>query len=336
MKKTLLLLSAAAALSTGAFAQAVNLTGTSYSQNFNAIGNGLPMGWAVYSGASATTAGTDVSTTKFNATPTRWNSTTGGFRNSASVNGVTLANYTSDSASQAAMTDRALAVRQVGPTSTTFPGSDSGVAFVFKFIAPANTTNFKLNFKLQSADTASGRTTIWKVESGMMMGSALTFTPAAGVTGTVTTGGKQLSNNTVTVDFGTALDNMNHEMWIRVVALDASTGTGSRATTQIDDFNLTWSNSQAVSNVAANNLPLTLLGNGMTNDVKAAFTAPENGAYTVVVTDLAGRVVATTENTAVKGETVAVPVSNSTLASGMYLVRVAQGTFAGTAKLSVR
>ncbi len=334
MKKTLLLLAAAAFAGVSASAQAINLTGTSYVQDFNTLANGLPAGWAVYSGASATTAGNDVSSTKFTATPVKWNSTMGGFRNSASMNGVTLANYTADSASQAAITDRALAVRQVGATSTSFPGSDSGAAFVFKFMPAAGSSNFKLDFKLQSADTASGRTTTWAIQYGT--GTPMTFTSAPTVTGTVTTGGKAIGSNMINVDFGNALDNMNQEMWIRIVALTVTTGGGNRATTQIDDFNLTWDNAQGVSNAAANNLPLTLLGNGVANDVKATFTAPGNGAYTVTVTDLAGRVVATTENVAAKGETVVLPVANTTLATGMYLVRIAQGTFAGTAKLSVR
>ncbi|RYD52059.1 MAG: T9SS type A sorting domain-containing protein [Sphingobacteriales bacterium] len=333
MKKTLLLLLAATA-TLGASAQ-MTLTGNSYSQNFNGLGNGLPMGWAVYTGATASMAGTDVSSTKYTATPAKWNATTGGFRNSASIVGYTAANYTNDSATQAAISDRALAVRQVGSTSTTFPGSDSGAAFVFKMANTVGATNFQLNFKLQSADTASGRTTTWRVETGMMMGSTMMFTPAA-ATGTLTTGGRTIGSNTVTVNFGTALDNMNHEMWIRIVALTQTTGTGNRATSQIDDFNLTWNGRLAVNNTTVNEMPLTLLGNGTSNDVKATFTAPENGAFTLTVTDLAGRVVATTEHTAVKGQAVALPVSSQSLSSGMYLVRVAQGAFVGNAKLSVR
>lgn len=335
MKKTLLLLAAAAFAGVSASAQAINLTGTSYMQDFNNLASGLPAGWAVYSGASATTAGNDVSSSKFTSTPSKWNSTNGGFRNSASMNGVTPATYTADSAAQAAMTDRALAVRQVGATSTSFPGSDSGAAFVFKFMPAAGSTDFKLNFKLQSSDTASGRTTAWTVQYGK--GTPPAFTTAPTVTGTLTTGGKTMSNNAISVDFGNSLDNNTQEMWIRIVALTGSTGTGTRATTQIDDFNLTWTGgASAVSNVAASNLPLTLLGNGITNDVKASFTAPENGAYTVTVTDLAGRMISTLENKATKGENVTIPVASTTLASGMYLVRVAQGTFAGTMKMSVR
>jgi hypothetical protein len=333
MKKTLLLLLAATA-TLGASAQIV-LTGNSYSQNFNSLGTGLPVGWAVYTGATASMAGNDVSSTKYTAAPTRWNSTTGGFRNSASIVGYTPSNYTNDSATQAAISDRALAVRQVGGTSATFPGSDSGAAFVFKMANTIGATNFQLNFKLQSADTASGRTTTWRVETGMMMGSTMMFTPAT-ATGTLTTGGRAIGSNTVTVNFGNALDNMNHEMWIRIVALNQTTGAGNRATTQIDDFNLSWTGRLAVNNTTVAELPLTLLGNGSSNDVKAAFTAPENGAFTLTVTDLAGRVMATTKSTAVKGQTVTLPVSSQSLASGLYLVRVAQGTFVGNAKLSVR
>ncbi len=335
MKKTLLLLLAATA-TLGASAQ-MTLTGNSYSQNFNGLANGLPMGWAVYTKATATTAGTDVSTSKFTATPVKWNFTDGGYRNSASTTGITLSNYTTDSATQAAISNRALAIRQVGATSTVFPGSDSA-AFVFKIANTVGATSFKLNFKLQSADTASGRTTTWRVETGMMMGSTMMFTPvpAANVTGTLTTGGKTLSDNTINVDFGTALDNMNHEMWIRIMTPAATTGSGTRATSQIDDFNLTWTGRLAVNNTTVSEMPLTLLGNGTSNDVKAAFTAPENGAFTLTVTDLAGRVMATTESTAVKGQNIMLPVSSQTLASGLYLVRVAQGAFVGNAKLSVR
>ncbi len=113
--------------------------------------------------------------------------------------------------------------------------------------------------------------------------------------------------------------------------------TGSDDGLSIDDMSITFTTGpSAVSNIASNNLPFSLLGNGTTNDVKAIFTAPENGAYTVTVSDLAGRVVSLQNGTTAKGENIMLPVSNTTLASGLYLVRVAQGTFAGTQKLSVR
>ncbi|HSY76665.1 MAG TPA: hypothetical protein VK890_07410, partial [Bacteroidia bacterium] len=61
MKKIYLLLSFAA------FALTANaqlaLTGTTYSQNFDGIGAGLPAGWACYSAATSTSLGTAYSFT---------------------------------------------------------------------------------------------------------------------------------------------------------------------------------------------------------------------------------------------------------------------------------
>ncbi|MBV9960876.1 MAG: hypothetical protein JO072_01400, partial [Parafilimonas sp.] len=44
----------------------------------------------------------------------------------------------------------------------------------------------------------------------------------------------------VTVNFGNALDNQNSKVWIRITTLSATTGSGSRASTGIDDVQITW------------------------------------------------------------------------------------------------
>ena len=54
-------------LSNLAQAQVV-LSGTSYTQNFNSLVNGMPLGWTIRTGASSTALGTDVSSTLI-ATP---------------------------------------------------------------------------------------------------------------------------------------------------------------------------------------------------------------------------------------------------------------------------
>ncbi|MBL7711316.1 MAG: Ig-like domain-containing protein, partial [Chitinophagaceae bacterium] len=54
------------------------------------------------------------------------------------------------------------------------------------------------------------------------------------------TGGLIFENKPVTVSFGSVLDDQAERVWIRVVSLAASTGSGSRTTTAIDDFELRW------------------------------------------------------------------------------------------------
>jgi trimeric autotransporter adhesin len=69
-------------LSDKGFSQ-ISLTSSPYSQNFNGIGSGLPTGWTVRTGASATALGTAATLT---TTATSWASTTGQFNNAASAN----------------------------------------------------------------------------------------------------------------------------------------------------------------------------------------------------------------------------------------------------------
>ncbi len=222
----------------------ITLTGSSYTQDFNGIGGGLPAGWSVWTAATATALGTDVSTTKYTAMPTRWNLTSGGFRNSASANGVPF--YASlDSAAQSASPDRALSVRQVGNTSSTFPGSDPGAAFVLMIDNTVGLAGFNLSFDLQSLDSTSGRVTTWSVDYGI--GTAPSSFTTVATSGTATTGGNTFANNTVTASFGSALDGLSGPVYIRIVILSATTGSGNRTTTGIDDYTLTWSGAGAPS-----------------------------------------------------------------------------------------
>ncbi|WP_118952172.1 T9SS type A sorting domain-containing protein [Taibaiella helva] len=237
-----------AASGTEANAQ-LSLTGTSYTQDFNNIAGGLPIGWTVRTGATATILGTDVTATKYTGTvgtATEWSTFSGGFRNSASA--TPFAYYASGtSALQASETNRSLSVRQVGATSTSFPNSDSGAAFVLQLANTTGLNSFNLSFKLQSLDSTSARVTTWKVDYGF--GSTpTTFTPAT-TTGTMTTGGNTFANHTVTVNFGTALDNQSGPVYIRIVALNNTTGTGNRTTTGIDDYTLTWTGAATATNI---------------------------------------------------------------------------------------
>lgn len=104
-------------------------------------------------------------------------------------------------------------------------------------------TSFELSFKLQSLDAASPRKATWAVDYGF--GAAPTAFTSAQTTGTFITGGSAFSNNTVTVNFNSALDNQKQNVWIRIVTLNATTESGNRSTSAIDDFNLTWTDTPA-------------------------------------------------------------------------------------------
>lgn len=44
----------------------------------------------------------------------------------------------------------------------------------------------------------------------------------------------------VTINFGNVLDNKNSKVWIRIFTPSATTGSGSRASTAIDDVQIKW------------------------------------------------------------------------------------------------
>ncbi|OJV54919.1 MAG: hypothetical protein BGO31_16400 [Bacteroidetes bacterium 43-16] len=231
----------------------LSLTGTSYTQNFNSIESGMPTGWKVRTGATATALGTDVTASAI-LTPgatTVWNATGGGFKNFAS--GTPFATYASGTtALQGSETNRALGVRQVSAT-------DMGVAFVLELANTTNLANFDMSFNLQSLDSTSARTATWVVDYGVGANPTV-FTPAA-TTGTVTTGGNTFSKNTVNVDFGTALNNQSGPVYIRIVVLAATAGQQNRPSTAIDDVSLTWNGAATATNILATNY--TPVGNNV-------------------------------------------------------------------------
>ncbi|MCX2575008.1 lamin tail domain-containing protein [Pedobacter sandarakinus] len=221
------------------FAQ-VTLTTSPYRQEFSDIGTtGLPIGFSVRLGSSASALGTSATFT--NATAT-WSATGAGYKNLASATAGNAASTTV----QAASADRALGLRQTSAT-----GYDPGSAFLFQIANTTGKSGFKLSFDLQSLDASSTRTTTWAVEYAF--GDTPTSFNTAPTTGTLTTGNSTFSNNAINVDFGAALDNNAGSVWIRIVALTPSTGSGNRASTAIDNFNLSFtSGSATVPTLAAN------------------------------------------------------------------------------------
>ncbi|MBC6610080.1 choice-of-anchor J domain-containing protein [Hymenobacter sp. BT507] len=232
--------------SIGSAAAQVTLSGSSYTENFDQIGTGLPAGFSVRTAAKADALGSVATLT---TTPTEWNNTSGAFKNFASATGLTAA---ADPTAQNASTNRALGVRQTG--SFADGSANAGPAFVFQLANTSARTGFKLNFLLQSLDASSTRTTTWRVDYATGA-TPTTFTQAG--TATFTTGNSTFSSTPVSIDFGNQLDNINDVVWIRIVAPSATTGSNTRASSAIDDFSLTWT-------ATAPDAPtLTVLPNGI-------------------------------------------------------------------------
>ncbi|MGY6561642.1 MAG: beta strand repeat-containing protein, partial [Luteibaculaceae bacterium] len=200
----------------------LTLPGTSpYTQNFNSIGSGLPTGWTVRTGATNSEIG---NTATLTTTATNWNNTTGNFRNVASSNNLISSASATD---QSNSTDRALGVRQTNGFG------DPGAAFEFNIENTLGKINFSLSLKHQMLDVQP-RSTTWTVQYSTNGGSVWTSL------GTYTDPGVFGSTN-ATYSFGNAIDNNPNNILIRVVALAGSTGSGSRDTYAIDDFELSWS-----------------------------------------------------------------------------------------------
>lgn len=245
------------------------LYGTSYHQTFDSLAYGLPVGWSVDTGTTSAYLGHDVSGTFFYSMPatnTGWGNTTGHFKNVASGTPYTFYANGGSSASQITQHNRALGVRQTA-------AMDSKIGFVFAIANTVGLSNFSLSFSLQSLDSTSGRASKWKVDYGVGNNPTV-FTPTT-TTGNMTTGGNRFSKDSIHVSFGNALNNHNGPVYIRIVSLNPTTGPGSRTTTAIDDYNLSWNGAAGVPSIAikektpeGSNIPLA------TNELKIKFSQP--------------------------------------------------------------
>ena len=225
----------------------VTLSGTSYIENFDGIASGYPTGWTGRTGSTASSIGTAAALT---TVATAWNNTAGAFKNCASNDGADLSTNT----------DRSLSVRQASSFG------DPGASFLLQIANTTGLSNFQLSFKLQSLDAASPRTTAWQVQYAI--GAAPTsFTTITTTPAITNTGGTTSSNTTITATLPSVIDNSTGNVWIRIVTLSASTGSGNRATTGIDDFNLTYSS--AANTLSINDVSLSEGNSGTTN---ATFT----------------------------------------------------------------
>jgi hypothetical protein len=203
------------------------LTSSPKTFNFDGVGAPLPDGVTIHTGATASAVGT--AATYNNGTNFHWGTATAGAKSFASATGL---DASTDSATQSVAVNRAIGVRQTGAFG------DPGAAIVFSLENTTGKTNFQMSFKLQSLDITSPRTVTWTVDYGF--GDAPTSFTAATPVGTMTTGSSSFTNNDVTVNFGSALDNKSSRVWVRIVTLSTSVTTGNRPSSAVDDVSFSW------------------------------------------------------------------------------------------------
>lgn len=207
------------------------LVGTNYSQNFDGIAGGLPAGWTVRTGATAESIG---SAAAFSGTPKSWGDTGGNFGNCASTSGYGTNFLGAESATvQAAAANRSLALRQTGSFG------DPGAAFVLQIANTIGISNlaFSLDFNMLKVNSCS---TVWTVDYAVG-DSPAAFAPL----GTYSDPGIFGTTTSPLFTLGADADDQAQSVWIRIAALAAATGSGSRDTFGIDNFWLSYSNVNA-------------------------------------------------------------------------------------------
>jgi len=219
-----------------ASAQPITLTGTSYTNAFDTFeaDSGPPLEWTTYTAATATAPGTIATWGNANiyAASNTWRLTSGRFANQASSYsyiGLTNFDGAESTAIQQAELNRCLAVRQVTAT-------DKGVAFVLKIADTLNRKDFVLGVDFLNLDPTSTRTAVWTVDYGFGASPTL-FVPVANFTNTA---GAFTTIRTNISFVNDTIDNNAGPVWIRIVVLSNTTGSGNRQTTGLDNVSLTW------------------------------------------------------------------------------------------------
>lgn len=346
-----------AILPNSAPAQPRVLSGTNYTESFDALATGLPTGWSVWDDATATSLGVPKT---FTATPTPWLLASGLFANMASANntdtnGVPFTDGgLTDDANQNAATNRAPGVRLNSAV-------DPGAAFVLQISNTLGFQNFVLSLDLMTLTTFA-RTSIWTIDYAVG-DTPVSFTPL-GVYYDPTPTFFGWTNRTFTLPAD--VNDQSQNVWIRVANITAVSQSGNRDAFAIDNVSLSWSlvppstnppvivtppqsrtnnaGTTALFNVeAAGTSPLAYqwrrFGTNLVNDDRiagvttptlmlSALVAADAGEYSVVVTNLYGAVTSSVAVLTVNDPAILTPPLSRTNVAGdtAQLSALAAGT----------
>jgi len=218
------------------YCSGLQLSGTNYVQNFDTIGSGLPVGWSVWTNATANALAGEGT---FITTPTPWLSATAGlFYNVASTDNTNELtgnpfDWEESADAQNAATNRAPAIRLRSNT-------DPGAAFALLLADTRGFKDFVFKFDFLTL-TPYSRTSVWTIDYGIGIAPA-TFTPLATVTDPTNQYGTNcFGKTTVIVPLPSAVNDQSDPVWIRIVLLSPSGPTGGRDMYGIDSVELSWS-----------------------------------------------------------------------------------------------
>lgn len=207
-------------------AATVSIAAGTYTENFDAMassGSTPAAGWAMRLGATATSMGN--ATTLATNVP-YWSDTGGAFRNISSSN----IPSSSDQATQAGNTDRALGFRQVN-----FGGYNPGMSLCFNFATDGVKID-GISLDLLQLNDAASRASTFSIQYGFGASPA-SFTTLGTWTTDGVFGATSLSFDRD--DFGSNLDGAS-QVWLRIVALTAATGSGGTYDLMaLDNFSIT-------------------------------------------------------------------------------------------------
>jgi len=151
--------------------------------------------------------------------------------------------------------NRCLGIRQIGAFG------DPGASFVLKLASTMPYENFKLSMDLINLDPTSPRETTWQIQYGIAdptIGVPAAFQNIPGLSSIFPNvpGSNHWKTVHINVPNG-SINNIDGQVWLRVVTLATSTGSGNRESFAIDNFGLTWTNGDAGCTPATNSITIT-------------------------------------------------------------------------------
>ncbi len=219
----------------------ITLSLPGYEQRFDALSSGLPLGWAVYSGASVSSLGIE---TTFTSSPTTWSNTSTVFRNIASFDG---SSPTDNTAAQSANLDRALGWR---PNNA----STRNGAVTFHIANTVGLRDFGVSVTLFTGNNVGDTNQSYSFE--YRLGDIGDFVAIGTYTTSAPFDPVELSASPFTLS---VLDDQSNAVYFRIRGTTPS-GTTSLDTLGIDNFSLTYSAVPEPSTYAALFGGLSLVG----------------------------------------------------------------------------